>query len=308
MSTNPEARGGTSPRAASEAAAPRTESRTLEVEGAVLTYDVRGNAASTEAPLMLIGSPMGASGFGSLASRFADRTVVTYDPRGVERSIRTDGGGPLTPAQHAEDVARLIAELGGGPVDLFASSGGAINALALVAERPELVRTLVAHEPPLLGFLPEREVALRLNRQIHDTYHRHGFGPAMARFIIFATHRGELPEGLFGGPTPDPAAFGFPVEDDGSRDDPLLSQNILSSVSYEPDLGALKGAPTRLVLAVGADSAGEAAHRATLGLAEELGVEPVPFPGGHGGFLGGEYGQQGEPDAFAAKLRGVLEA
>ncbi len=119
---------------------------TLDVPGAVLAYDIRqanGNAPA----LLLIGSPMGASGFGSLAGHFTDRTVVTYDPRGVERSTKADPTSPSTPEQHADDLHRLIDELGVGPVDLFASSGGAVNALALVAKHPEQVRTLVAHEP-----------------------------------------------------------------------------------------------------------------------------------------------------------------
>ena len=38
---------------------------TLDVPGAVLTYDVRPNNSSTEPVLLLIGSPMGASGFSS---------------------------------------------------------------------------------------------------------------------------------------------------------------------------------------------------------------------------------------------------
>ena len=122
--------------------APTTQ--TLEVPGAVLTYDVRRNDSSTEPILLLIGSPMGASGFGTLASHFADRTVVTYDPRGVERSVKADPTSESTPEQHADDVHSIIQALGGGPVDLFASSGGAINALALVAAHPEDVRTLVA--------------------------------------------------------------------------------------------------------------------------------------------------------------------
>ena len=63
---------------------------TLDVPSAVLHYDVRGNESSTEPVLLLIASPMGAAGFGTLAGHFTDRTVVTYDPRGVERSQRTD--------------------------------------------------------------------------------------------------------------------------------------------------------------------------------------------------------------------------
>src|SRR5712692_8711934 len=121
--------------------------RTLDVPGATLTYDVR--TADSPAPaLLLIGSPMGAGGFGTLAGHFSDRTVVTYDPRGVERSRKTDDATESTPDQHADDLHRLISALDAGPVDLFATSGGAVNALALVARHPEQVRNLVAHEPP----------------------------------------------------------------------------------------------------------------------------------------------------------------
>ena len=99
---------------------------TLDVPGAVLTYDVRDAAAPTdEPPLLLIGLPMGAEGFTTLASHFGDRTVVTYDPRGVERSTRTGTDLPVIPT-HADDVHRIIEAVGGGPVDLLASSGGAV--------------------------------------------------------------------------------------------------------------------------------------------------------------------------------------
>ena len=122
--------------------------RTLAAPGATLTYDIRRNAASTEPPLFLIGSPMGAGGFGTLAGHFPDRTVVTYDPRGTERSTLNDPASPISPEDHADDLHGIIGAIG-GPVDLFASSGGAVNALALVAKHPADVRTLVAHEPPL---------------------------------------------------------------------------------------------------------------------------------------------------------------
>src|SRR2546425_8278456 len=109
---------------------------TLDVPGAVLMYDVRSNDSTTEPPLLLIGSPMGASGFVTLAGHFPDRTVITYDPRGAERSKRTDDARQSTPDEHADDLHRIISELNAGPVDLFASSGGAVNALALVAKHP----------------------------------------------------------------------------------------------------------------------------------------------------------------------------
>ena len=278
---------------------------TLDVPGAVLTYDVR--KADSPAPvLFLIGSPMGASGFGTLSRHFPDRTVVTYDPRGVERSVKADPASQSTPDEHADDLHRIIAEVGSGPVDLFASSGGAVNALALVAKHPEQVRLLVAHEPPLASVLPDREGALAVCRAIHDTYLRSGSGPAMARFIVAVSHVGPMDADFANQPAPDPAMFGMSSEDDGTRTDPLVGQNILSCTSFEPDFEALRAASTRIVMAAGVETAGQMAHRGADAVAERLGQTPVIFPSNHAGFLGGEYGQTGDPDGFAAKLREVL--
>src|SRR5215213_6535586 len=236
---------------------PQMTTQTLDVPGATPTYDVQRNDASTEPILLLIGSPMGAAGFGTLSQHFSDRTVVTYDPRGGERSLKTDPTSPVTPEVHADDLHRLIQAIGGGPVDLFATSGGAVNALALVAKHPEEVRTLVAHEPPLASVLPDRECAMAANRDIHETYQRSGLGPAMAKFIAIASHKGPITPDLLEAPAPDPAMFGLPAEDDGSRDDPLIGQNIVSCTHYEPDLPALQAASTQIVLAAGTESEGE---------------------------------------------------
>jgi pimeloyl-ACP methyl ester carboxylesterase len=279
------------------------QTHTLQTPGAVLTYDVRPGDGP---PLLLIGSPMGAAGFDTLAAHFRDRAVVTYDPRGVERSRRTDGAAETAPEEHAEDLSRLVATLDAGPVDVFASSGGAVNALVLVARHPQQVRTLVAHEPPALQLLPDREPALAATHQVRETYLARGFGAGMAGFIRLVAHRGPVPDDL--GDVPDPAAFGLPAEDDGSRDDALLGHNLISCTHHAHDLEALRTASTRIVVAVGAGSEGELAHRCGQALAERLGTAPVVFPGDHGGFLGGEYGQTGEPEAFAATLREVLAA
>src|ERR671922_395823 len=176
---------------------------TLDAPGATLTYDVRRNDASTEPVLLLIGSPMGAAGFATLSQHFADRTVVTYDPRGVERSVKADPASPVTPDVHADDLHRLIQAIGGGPVDLFANSGGAVNALALVARHPEDVRTLVAHEPPAAQVIPDREQALAAARAIHDTYQRRGWGAGMAHFFAIPSHRGPFTAESVARPAPD---------------------------------------------------------------------------------------------------------
>jgi pimeloyl-ACP methyl ester carboxylesterase len=282
--------------------APQTH--TLETQGAVLTYDVRPGS-SAEPPLLLIGSPMAASGFASLAARFPDRTVVTYDPRGADRSRRTDGAAESTPEEHADDLSRLIDALGAGPVDVFASSGGAVNALVLVARHPERVRTLVAHEPPAVQLLPDREPALAACRHVHDTYARAGHGAGLAEFIRLVQHSGPT-DGFTEQPAADPAAFGLPTEDDGSRDDVLLAQNLLTCTSHEHDVEALRRASTRIVAAVGVGSAGQLAHRGGLALAERLGTTAVEFPGDHGSFLDAGYGPPPDVDTVAARLREVL--
>jgi pimeloyl-ACP methyl ester carboxylesterase len=282
------------------------KTHTLQVPGAVLHYDVRADDSGAEPVLLLIGSPMGAAGFGTLAGHFAARTVVTYDPRGAERSKRTDGAAESTPDEHADDLHRLISELDAGPVDLFASSGGAVNALALVAKHPEQVRTLVAHEPPASQELPDREAVLAACVDIQQTYRRSGSGPAMAKFIALVSQQGPIPDGFAEQSAPDPAQFGLPTTDDGSRDDPLVGQNIVSCNAYRHDWDALRAASTRIVVGVGAKSGETLPARAARAVAERLGTTPVTFPGDHAGFLGGEYGMTGEPEAFAATLRKVL--
>ena len=287
-------------------AATQSTTRTLAAPGATLTYDVRPGGQAGDVPLFLIGSPMAAAGFGTLASHFPDRTIVTYDPRGSERSTKDDPTTESTPEQHADDLHRIIQEVG-APVDLFASSGGAVNALALVATHPEDVRTLIAHEPPLASILPDSENAKAAVRAVRDSYQRGGFGAGMAHFMAITSHRGPYPDDIADQPAPDPTMFGMPAEDDGSRTDVMLGQNILTCTHFEPDFDALGRASTRIVIGAGEESAGEMANRAAHAVAERLGTTIEVFPSHHGGFLGGEYGWPGAPEPFAAKLREVLE-
>lgn len=284
-----------------------TQTRTLGNGSEELYYDVRGDLADATPArpvLLMIGSPMDASGFGSLASHFTDRPVVAYDPRGAGRN--PTGTTPITTEQHADDVHRLIEALGAGPVDLFASSGGAVNALALAAAHPGDVRRIVAHEPPTAALLPDRDAVLAVCRDMHATYESQGSGPAMAKFIAFVMVEGPIPEDYLEQPAPDPAMFGMSTEDDGSRTDPLM-RNVPACNAYQPDLEALTELGGRLVLAVGVESGQQMAARGGRSVAAALGLPVSEFPSNHGGFLGGEFGQQGDPDAFAAKLRTLLE-
>ncbi|CAN7184678.1 alpha/beta hydrolase [Microbacterium foliorum] len=229
---------------------------TLELPEVDLVYDVHGPLPTADGrpPLMMIGQPMDATGFQAQVALFGDRTVVTYDPRGMGRSTRKDGGVTNDPETQAEDVHAIIEALGVGSVDMLASSGGAVSALALVTAHPHDVATLVAHEPPIDSVLPDAEAVHRARIAYTQVYQDKGWGAGMAAFIAMTSWEGEVTDEYLAQPAPDPAAFGMATEDDGKRDDPLLSELSWAVPLYVPDIEALKAAPTRIVVAVGEES------------------------------------------------------
>ena len=286
-----------------------TTTHTLETAEAEIVYDVHGPLPPDDGrpPLFMIGQPMDASGFSTLASHFPDRTVVTYDPRGLGRSMREDGRDDHVPTVQAGDAHAVIEAVGAGPVEMFASSGGAVTAFALVAAHPDDVTTLVAHEPPLIPVLPDAAAAQRARTGVREAYEAKGSGAGMAAFIAMTSWQGEFTDAYFAQPAADPVQFGMPTEDDGSRDDPLLSDRSWAVSSYRPDPDALAAAPTRIVVAVGEESEGTFTGRASVATAELLGREATVFPSHHGGFIGGDSPYAGRPEEFARKLREVLD-
>ena len=281
---------------------------TLETTGADIVYDVHGPLppAGGRPPLLMIGQPMDASGFSTLASFFPERTVITYDPRGLGRSIRKDHRVDHSPTVQADDVHAVITALGVGPVEMFASSGGAVTALALVAAYPNDVTTLVAHEPPLIQVLPDAAGAERAYAGVQDAYRASGRGAGMAAFIAMTSWRGEFTDDYFARPAPDPAQFGMSAEDDGSREDPVLSDRSSPVSGYRPDFTALAASPARIVIAVGEESMGLFTGRTSMAAAALLGQQATLFPSHHGGFMGGDSQYAGQPEAFARRLREVL--
>jgi pimeloyl-ACP methyl ester carboxylesterase len=77
--------------------------------------------------------------------------VATYDRRGHSRSERLPGQGSIH--EDVADLAALIDHVFGGPAHVIGNSFGAAIVLNLAMQRPEMIRSLVAHEPPLLGLL-----------------------------------------------------------------------------------------------------------------------------------------------------------
>jgi pimeloyl-ACP methyl ester carboxylesterase len=252
---------------------------TLDVPGARLYYERRG----TGPLLLLIGSPMDSTGFAGLASALAgDYTVVTYDPRGIGNSSRDDAGQDVTPEQQADDVHRLLSALGGEPAYVFGSSGGAVVGLALVTAHPGQVRTLVAHEPPVVELLPDSAQVRAQIQDIYDTYRADGADKAMGKFLTHAG-LGEAPGQEADAPRWEPS----PEQAAQMRatTEVFLAHLIRPTTRYRPDIEALRTASTRIVVAVGATSKGQLANRSAVALADQLGTTVVEFPGDHGGFV-----------------------
>lgn len=258
----------------------------LEVPGAKLYYEVRGSGPL----LLLVGCPMEALFFAAMADALAaHHTVVTYDPRGISHSTVDEPDAQVPPDTHADDLHAIVTAVGGGPADVFGSSGGAVNGLALAARHPEDVRTLVAHEPPVTCVLPDAAAVDAGVDEIVDTYRTDGAGAAFVRFLAqcgLDVPDGEQP------PTP-PNAY-------QERNDRHFFLNLIRTTTrYRPDAAALRDARTRVVVAVGADSGDQLAARTARAVAATLGAPLVEFPGDHGGFLG-------TPGPFLATLRNTL--
>ena len=206
----------------------------------------------------------------------------------------------------ADDLALLVEHLGGGPADVFGSSGGGVTGLALATRHPQLVGTVVAHEPPLCDLLPDGPHVRAVVDGIVEAFEQHGSGAAWGGFVSLVMHEGELTQ-----PSVPPASWPPPgqhADPDGDApppapsaeqqaDDALFFLRMLRPFTrHRPDVAALRRGRPRVLIGVGASSGAGLAARAASALATELGLEPTVFPGDHGGFMS-------DAEAFAAVLR-----
>ncbi|ETK37157.1 alpha/beta fold hydrolase [Microbispora sp. ATCC PTA-5024] len=277
-----------------------TKTDTLQVPGASLYYEVRGDG-----PVLLLipGAPGDAAMFGGLAEALSDRyTVVTYDARGLSRSTLDGPAEDQRIEVHADDAHRLLSAVTSEPAYVFGASGGALVALDLLTRHPEQVRALVAHEPPAVGLLPDADHWTAFTQEISDIYAAAGWGAAMGRFG----------EGMgLGGPEegdggdweqqgePDPEMLAAMARFEANAD--FFFKHVWSSfMSHTPDVEGVRSAEPRVVIAGGDASDGQVPRKAAAALADRLGTGIVDVPGDHGGFTT-------QPDAFAETLHKILQ-
>ncbi|MEV0852351.1 alpha/beta fold hydrolase [Nocardia fluminea] len=263
---------------------------TLVVPDARLYYEVRGAGPL----LVLIGAPMNAASFAPAAEQLATtNTVLTTDPRGHFGSPLNDPDQDSTVLARAGDLAQLITHVDAGPAVVFGSSGGAVTALALAQTSPDLVTTVVAHEPPVRELLPDAEAQRTLADDIVATYATGDVIGAWRKF--FAQAAIPLPEPmleqLFSGDR-DPGQV--------TSERFWFAHELRQTTSWVPDPPLLRSIPTRVIIGIGAESAGQFCDRTSRELAAAIGIDPVLFPGDHTGFVN-------DAVTFATRLREVLD-
>lgn len=261
----------------------------LEVPGARLHYELRGFGPF----VALVGAPMDARSFEPLADLLAqDFTVLTTDPRGVYRSPIDDPEQDSTPELRADDLSRLLRHIGARPAAVLGSSGGAVTALALAQQHPDQVHTVIAHEPPLIELLDDRDQLRAGTEEMISSYLCEDITGAWKKFLTQA--------GIF---MPDEVFeqyFGGEREPQQAADERhWFVHELLQSVTWQPDTVALSNSPVRLVIGIGEESGGQLCERTSQALAAAVDAAPVRFPGDHTGFVD-------DPAGFADRLRTVL--
>ncbi|MGA2050540.1 MAG: alpha/beta hydrolase [Terracidiphilus sp.] len=266
----------------------------LKVPGAQIYYEVQGSGPVL---LMISGGPTDAGIFAPLAAIVADRyTVVRYDPRGNSRSVLDGPPEDQVMDVHGDDAAQLLAMLDNEPAFVLGSSGGGQIGLNLAARYPQRVKTLIAHEPPCMGLLPNAEEQRTFGEDVYSVYRTAGAGAAMQRFMAAAGIGGGQQPQRTTPPSPEMAETFNRIK---ANADFFLAHGLMPIGSYMPDIAALREGPARIVIGVGESSAGSMPYRTAVALAERLGTAPVGFPGGHGGY-------NDDPAGFSEKLHQVL--
>jgi pimeloyl-ACP methyl ester carboxylesterase len=243
----------------------------------------------------LVAAPMDADAFAPLADLLAvDHTVLTTDPRGINRSVLTDPEQDSTPQLRADDLSRLLAHLDAGPAAVLGSSGGAVTALALAQSRPDQIHAIIAHEPPLVELLADRDQLHAGTEDIIATGLAGDRSGAWHKFLAQANI--ALPEEVFEmmfGDEPDPRHAADELR--------WFAHELRDTTHWQPDLAALRERGTRIIIGIGEESTDQLCDRTSRALATALGLEPTLFPGDHTGFV--EHAA-----AFALRLREVVPA
>jgi pimeloyl-ACP methyl ester carboxylesterase len=213
----------------------------------------------------------------------------------VEDIAAAAGVSTRTFNNYGADTAALLTYLSDQPAYVLSSSSGANVAVELLSKYPELINTVVVHEPPLATLLPDADEWLAFLDGIRKQSHTEGTLVAMATFSAAIGLQMPLRPPVEELPPDFPAMFA------------RIQQNLQFWMEHELsryprytlDIAALRDAAAKLVLTVGHDSKDTLPGRPNVVLADRLGLDVVEFPGNHAGYVTAA-------DGFSAQLAGLL--
>jgi pimeloyl-ACP methyl ester carboxylesterase len=261
----------------------------IATNGTTLYAETRGLGPPV---LIIAGGAEDAEGWRPVAERIVGHTVVTYDRRGTLRSGREDwpGGGA---AQHADDAAALLHELGLREAVVLGSSSGGVIAVELAIRHPASVRRVLAYEPGYLTAVPdgrELQASVRASIGAYLSEHPGDWAGAYDAFAEATAPEPAQERGFVASPEGD---AWYAKRERGNaeafiRDDvPLITAQFIDETAFAT-------CPVEIRFACGAH-----AHPSFLAISTRLsairGDEPDVIEGtGHALYL--------EPDAAAAYL------
>ena len=158
----------------------------VRVNGTLLRYRLAGD---TGTPVVFVhGSMAGLDEWSAQLEAFRHtHRVLVYSRRYHAPNPAVDDREVYSPALHAADLAALLQALDLAPAHVVGASYGAYTALVLALEHPEMVRSLVLGEPPVVPLLLRTPAGDSLRRTFEATT----LDPARAAFT-----RGDSVEGL----------------------------------------------------------------------------------------------------------------
>lgn len=272
--------------------AKRTEP--VKVPGAELYYELRGSGD----PLLLIPGASGDAGmYERAAAILAERyTVITYDRRGNSRSAAAGGLGSTSVDEQADDAAALIEAAGLGAALVFGNSSGATIALSLCLRHPEVLRAVIAHEPPKIGTLPNRDEFLQRLKERLDAAVKHGgYAAAVEDFhgwLVGDDSDVPVPEGLR-----------ERVQGNGEQ---WIRHELGVVDRYDPPLELIEGRSAPLLIGVGTVG-GTAEHTDLLDVyRESLRELAVLYGASLKEFSGAHVPYESMPDVFAEEITGAF--
>lgn len=259
----------------------------ISVNDTDLYHERRGEGP----PIILVpGGSMDGRFYEPLADILAsDFTAVTYDRRGNSRSPKPSGWSATSIAEQADDVAGLIEALDAKPALVFTSSLGGLFGLHLLAHRPDLVRGLIVHEPPLFSVLDDGPALLaEVGKRVQPAMERGGPRAALGEHAraelgeLFDRLDARLLESML-----DNAEVFFTVE---------LPSIAPAMPTADRVAEVLRSAQVPVWVAAAQNTDGAPLNRVASWLADQLGAPVHELPGGH-------MPQYSEPAATAELVR-----